>query len=96
MKKITDVEIRHTIEIRYPHWDKHRKSKFVYNLISSNRFDLIKEYFNADVVKQLYTNRCNSTILYNTQQIESCKKLIKELKKQIKLEQTMIKKLEVL
>ena len=96
MKKITDLDIKWTIETIYPDWDKHRKYKFVNYLISLNKFDLIKEYFKADVVKELYTNRCNATILYNNQQIERCKKEIKELKKKIKLEQTMIKKLEAL
>jgi len=96
MKKITDVEIRWTIEYKYHLWDKPRKYMFINQLISLNKFDLIKEYFKADVVKELYTNRCNATILYNNQQIERCKKEIKELKKKIKLEQTMIKKLEAL
>ena len=96
MKKITDLDIKWTIETIYPDWDKPKKYKFVNYLISLNKFDLIKEYFKADVVKELYTNRCNATILYNNQQIERCKKEIKELKKKIKLEQTMIKKLEAL
>jgi len=93
MKKITDNNIRWAMNNRYWQLDRNAKAKFIDMLICENKFELIKEYFKADVVKEMFTNRCNAGIQNNIQQIERAKEQMKKLRQEIKQHKTIINKL---
>ena len=93
MKKITDNDIRWTMNNRYWQFDKMAKHKFINRLICDDKFELIKEYFKADMVKERFTEIYNKNVEFNNARIESYKKQIKELKKEIQKDNARINKL---
>lgn len=94
MKKITDNDIRWTMNNRYHLCDKKYKFNFINMLIHQDKFELIKEYFGGTRVKQYYTEIYNGRVELKNARIENYKKQIKELKKEIKEDNAMINKLK--
>ncbi len=94
MKKITDNDIRWTMNNRYNLYDKKDKFKCIKFLIDQDKFELIKEYFNSTRLKEYYTEIYNGRVQLNNARIENYKKQIKELKKEIKEDNAMMNKLK--
>ena len=94
MKKITDLDIRWTMNNRYNLFDKKDKFKFTEMLIRQDKFELIKEFFSGTRLKEYYTEIYNGRVELKNARIENYKKQIKELEKEIQEDNAMINKLK--